>query len=375
MRTPGRASLRCSRLLGVGSGTFASLADSLLADLRRDDPDALRRLRACVPRHAEATSAATAELRDARLVIAREHGFPTWREFAAFADRSRRDLDERHERRRRLHPYAEALRDGEAERLAGLTAEQAEDLLGMLAGPETIPGIRLGEELGVPRAGVEVLLAKATSLDDPLLWAARANRVEYVRLLLEAGADPASTKWGSTPLEAAIHHDSTGCVDLLAERGIVPGALWTYAACGRLDLVQSCFDSDGRLRPDAASSRPDPADAGLGLPPLLPRTGEPEEILAEAFVHACQAGRVEVVRWFLDYGVAPDSAPYYGRTGLHWAVMSGHFAVVRLLLERGADPSLRDDLFQTDVDGWLHIFHAGTLHEPETEQIHRLLHD
>jgi hypothetical protein len=38
--------------------------------------------------------------------------------------------------------------------------------------------------------------------------------------------------------------------------------------------------------------------------------------MAEAFVHACQHGRTEVVRWFLDRGLNPDVAPYFGRTGL-----------------------------------------------------------
>jgi len=65
-----------SRLWGRGAGDYASSADSLLTELRRGDPGALRRLRAYVPRYAAATDAATAELRDARLIVARELGFP-----------------------------------------------------------------------------------------------------------------------------------------------------------------------------------------------------------------------------------------------------------------------------------------------------------
>ena len=44
-------------------------------------------------------------------------------------------------------------------------------------------------------------------------------------------------------------------------------------------------------------------------------------------MHACRHARTEVVRWFLDLGVCP-----------------------------GADPSIRDELFQVDADGWLRIF-------------------
>ncbi|MGW3351893.1 ankyrin repeat domain-containing protein [Nonomuraea rubra] len=362
-----------SRLMGVRPGVYASMAGALLDELRRGDPGALRRLRAYVPRHATATSAAGAEPRDARLIIARELGFPTWHELVSFTEKSRRDLGERREERRRLHREARALLAGDTDRLAALTAGQAGTLLLMLARPETLPGVRLGRELGVPRAGVEVLLGKATDLDLPLVWAARSNRVAYVRLLLGAGADPGVRRWGITPLENAIYHDNTEIVDLLAARAIVPAALWTYAACGRLDRVRACFDADGRLRPDAATARPDLADTGAGFPSRLPAADDQEEIVGEAFVHACQHGRVEVVRWFLDRGVHPDVAPYLGRTGLHWAVRGGRAHVVRLLLERGADPSVRDDLLRSDAGDWLRITFAGRPHDPVARRLRRLI--
>ena len=363
-----------SRLSGTGPGTYASMADALLTDLRRNAPGALQRLRAYVPRYAAATAtdAATAELRDARLIIARELGFPTWRELVSGAEKSRRDLDERQEKQRRLRPQAEALLAGDTGRLAQLTAEQADTLLQMLARPEAIPGAQLGEELGVPRAAVDVLIGKATSLDLPLPPAARSNRVEYVRLLLEAGADPGTRTGGTTPLENAIYFGHTQVVDLLAEHGIVPQALWTYAACGRLDLVRASFEPDGRLRPDAALSRPNLADF-FPIPPPVPATSDPEEIMAEAFVHACQHGRAEVVRWFLDRGLNPDAAPSLGRTGLHWAIMHRQLEVARLLLERGADPSIRDELLQAGADGWLHIYFASSWHDPVTQQLYDLI--
>lgn len=361
-----------SRLAGMRPGYYASMADALLTDLRRNAPGALQRLRAFVPRRSAATDGSATELRDARLIIARELGFPTWRELMSFAEKSRRDLDERLEKQRRLRPQAEALLAGDTGRLARLTTGQADTLLQMLATQEAIPGVRLDEELGVPRAAVDVLIGKATDLDLPLTLAATFNRVEYVRLLLGAGADPGTRTRGATPLEYAIYFGRTQVVDLLAGHGIVPRALWTYAACGRLDLVRACFDADGRLRPDAAAARPNPADFGP-FPPRIPATGDPEEIIAEAFVHACQHGRTEVAGWFLEHGVSPDAAPYFGWTGLHWAIMHGQLEVIRLLLQRGADPSLRDELFQADADGWLHTFFAARWHDPVTQQIHDLI--
>ena len=370
-----------SRLHPIGPGGYASMADVLLTELRRNDPGALRRLRTYVPRYAAATGAAAAELRDARLIIARPVGFPTWRELVSFAEKSVRDLEERQEKFRRMRPQAEALLAGDTGLLARLTAEEADTLLHMLAGE--ILGAQLGRELGVPRAAVDVLIGKATNLDLPLTWAAIHNRVEYMGLLLGAGADPGTRAQGSTPLETAIYHGRTQIVDLLAEHGIVPQALWTYAACGRLDLVRACFDTGGRLRPDAAASRPNLADF-FPLPPRIPATSDPEEIMAEAFVHACQHGRTEVVRWFLDRGLNPDVAPYLGRTGMHWAILGltgagdnvlpdGPLEVTRLLLERGADPSIREELGHADADGWLHVYFATRLHDPVIQQIHDLI--
>jgi len=270
-----------------------------------------------------------------------------------------------------MRPEAEALLAGDTARLAQLTPGQADTLLQMLAMRELL-GTKPGQGLGAPRAAVDVLIGKATSLDLPLTPAAISNRVEYVRLLLDAGADPGTRTGGTTPLENAIYFGNTQVVDLLAEHGIVPQALWTYAACGRLDLVQACFDADGRLRPDAAPSRPNPADF-FPIPPRIPETSDPEEIMAEAFVHACQHGRTEVVRWLLDLGVSADVAPYLGRTGLHWAIQHRQLEVVRMLLERGADPSLRDELFHADADSWLHMLFATDWHDPVTQQLHHLI--
>ena len=253
-----------SRLWGT-PGSYASQADGLLTELRRGDPDALQRLRAQVPRYAAATDASTAELRDARLIIARELGFPTWREIVEAAGKSQRDEAERQERWRRMRPEAEALLAGDTARLAQLTAGQADTLLQILAGREIL-GTKPGQGLGAPRAAVDMLIGKATRLDLPLDRAVRSDRVEYVRLLLDAGADPGTRTDGTTPLENAIGVGNTQMVDLLAEHGIIPAALWTYAACGRLDLVQACFVRTAGYGPTPRCRAPTPPASSLSRP-------------------------------------------------------------------------------------------------------------
>lgn len=353
------------------SADYASWADDLLTQLRRGDPAAAARLRAAVPGYPADAGAAAAELTDARLVVARELGLETWPELAAQAEQSRRETAGRKEGWRRLRPEAEALLAGDTARLAGLTAEQAGTLLQMLAMRELL-GTALGAGLGVPRAALDLLIGKAASLDVPLHMAVRGDRVAYVRLLLAAGADLSSRQDGVTALEDAIVMGTTAMVDLLAGHGIFPPALWTYAACGRLDLVRACFHAGGTLRPAAALARPRPA-CFFPVPPRNPAASGPDAVLAEAFACACQHGRAEVARWFLGRGLSPDVAGFLGQTGLHLAILHQQPEMVRLLLERGADRSVRDELFRQDARGLATMLSAAAPGNSAARQIRDLI--
>ena len=95
--------------------------------------------------------------------------------------------------------------------------------------------------------------------------------------------------------------------------------------------------------------------------------------MAEAFVHACQHGRTEVVRWFLDRGLNPDVAAYFGRTGLVWAVMYQKPEVVGLLMERGADPARGDAMVPFGAKALVAILLAVDQHDPVVRQLDKLL--
>src|SRR4029077_14528028 len=99
---------------------------------------------------------------------------------------------------------------------------------------------------------VEVLSRHAAKLDGALNLAACFNRAELVRMLVDAGADPApAPAKGLTPLETALYHGAREAAETLAARAISPYALWSVAALGRIDLLPSVFDSNRRL-PTAA---------------------------------------------------------------------------------------------------------------------------
>jgi len=158
-----------------------------------------------------------------------------------------------------------------------------------------------------------------------------------------------------TPLETALYHGARVAAELLSALGIVPYALWTVAALGRVDLLPGFFADDGTLLPEAGAHRPNLAD--VGWPPGPPLRDDPAEILGEALVHAAHNGRTGAVAWLLDHGVDVDSAPYLGFTALDAAAQFGHRDTCELLLARGALLDARDEIHHGVAAGWAE--HSG----------------
>jgi ankyrin repeat protein len=333
---------------------YEERAEELVRDLASGAEDAFRRIRAHVPRLAGASDEELVELppRDARLVVAREYGFPTWRDLVHYVEKAR----------------AEAAQPLPPERLAGRAAVAADDVDALRALLDRHAGLAdaLLEDLTQPdvfdrQVGTcaELLVERAGNRDVCLNLAACFDRVELVELLLAAGAADTSTEiWGVTPLETALYHVAIRAAELLAARRIVPYALWTVAALGRVDLIAELVGPGLRLRPSAAAHRPNLAN--VGWPPGPPPRDDPEDVLGEALTHAAHNGRDESVAWLLDRGVDVDSRPYLGLTALHFAVQGGWDSTIRLLVDRGARLDLRDGIHGATPVGWAE--HLGLEH-------------
>ncbi|HYO13926.1 MAG TPA: ankyrin repeat domain-containing protein [Thermoanaerobaculia bacterium] len=67
---------------------------------------------------------------------------------------------------------------------------------------------------------------------------------------------------------------------------------------------------------------------------------------------AASAGDLAKVKELLDKGVDANAANQYGGTALAFACDKGHTEVVKLLLERGANPNVKDTFYNLTPIGW-----------------------
>lgn len=142
------------------------------------------------------------------------------------------------------------------------------------------------------------------------------------------------------------HRGQREVARMLHARGVAVD-LPTAAGLGRLDLVASFFDGEGRPVADADRLwRHAPGDG-------TPLTAD--EVLSDALVAASANGWPEVVADLLDRGADVDAVRPWGPyrvSPLHAAAWAGWPEVVSLLLERGADTEARDPTHQGTPLDW-----------------------
>jgi ankyrin repeat protein len=178
----------------------------------------------------------------------------------------------------------------------------------------------------------------AQMVQDQLLWAARTNMPERIRLLLAHGVevDGRGTEHpgfaGHTAYALAVLSGNTDCAELLRAAG---------ANTDTLDRVEHflglCLAGDG---PAVARHL---ADDPSVVPQALAR--EPH-----AIARAVEVGRGEAVRLLAGLGFDVNSVRR--TTALHEAAWRGNLELVILLLELGADPATLDTAFQATPLGW-----------------------
>jgi hypothetical protein len=191
----------------------------------------------------------------------------------------------------------------------------------------------------------------------PLEGAVSFNAIGATEALLDGGAAVDGVDDDGVPMAYPIHFAYGAVAELLAARGARIDLRFT-AGLGRLDAVKNWFNPDGSLKPGAGAL----ADSyGFelkfrGYPPFrCDRTRQ--NIISQAFYFACVNGKLEVADFLLSQGaeinlIVPGLD--VKATVLHRiAIMNaGAERVIRFLLARGADPSIRDLQYQATPAGW-----------------------
>jgi ankyrin repeat protein len=151
------------------------------------------------------------------------------------------------------------------------------------------------------------------------------------------------------------HHGQREVAQMLHERG-VRADLPIAAGLGRLDLVESFFH-DGELRPGADEIWRRTARGGTDA--------TRDEILGDALLAASVNGWREVVSRLLDLGAPIDELRPWGSfvvTPLHGAAWAGWPEAVLCLLQRGANPTVREPTYGGTPRVWAaHAGHAEAL--------------
>lgn len=172
-------------------------------------------------------------------------------------------------------------------------------------------------------ACLQVLLARGAKPQNApgvMELATSINNLESVRILLNAGVDPNAKKDGVyTPLCTSIRDDRHDIFEVLLASGADPNlAASEFPAFKCVTHSRTHF-----LAPLVA--------AGADL-------HTPKGILEVAV----ECKNVKALNWLLDAGVSPnDKAPKTGATPLTTAIRDNQPELVDLLLQRGADPTVR----------------------------------
>jgi ankyrin repeat protein len=215
----------------------------------------------------------------------------------------------------------------------------------------------------------QLLIDGGADINGALGAAACIDNVEITALLLDCGAEIDGTgSW--SPLEEALYWNNRRVIDLLLERGASVHNLRTASALGRTELIESFFDGEGILKPEAGKI--DWPFGELEISNLNSRikdelqakvaqwSDDQQDIVNSAFVYAAMHNQLEAAQLLLNKGAQINAIPPgfdYSGTALHYAAHNGHRTMVEFLVQKGADVNIKDTKVNSTPAGWAE--HAG----------------
>jgi ankyrin repeat protein len=212
--------------------------------------------------------------------------------------------------------------------------------------------------------GAEVNKASRLGRTPMLVAAGTYGTLDTVKLLLQKGADVNVTDSdGFTPLNAAANVDNAAVAKLLIEKGAslsakssigqVGTALMGAAHNGNLELTHLLLAHHADLNAISAESDGNVKNGPVAVGNLT------------ALHFAVAKGSAQEVKLLLDAGAQVDPRDVRGMTPLMLAVSTDRAnpEIVRMLLAKGADPSIRSNTGESTVD-WARKFNNPSILAP-----------
>ncbi len=280
------------------------------------------------------------QLAEAQFVIARSHGFPSWPRFAEHLDR----LAHAGPETAAFEAAADAIVSGDEATLQRLlddrprlvgarsTREHNATLLHYVSA-NGVEGYRQKTPKNIVRIAVMLLDAGADVDAECDVYGGGATTLGLVatsghpriagvqlallQLLIDRGARIEHPRAAGNESVAVMGSLANGCPEAAAFLAAHGARLDLVAAAGvgRLDVVRSFFDEQGRPEADVSTAQ-----------------------VNAALRYAAFYGSAEIAKFLLERGADIADSPGDGQTAMHRAVMGGHIDVVRVLLEQ--DPPL-----------------------------------
>ncbi len=177
-----------------------------------------------------------------------------------------------------------------------------------------------------------------------LTWATRRKNIKIMNLLLEKNANPNLQQHElKTALMIAAEQGDTGAVEILLKKNADPyikskygkNALFFAAEQGHCDIAHLLLQSLVQLQKLTTTSIESASKEKNSYLCLLPG-----DLVKLATKYTITAYRINMIHAVSDYGSTP----------LHGATFYGHADFVRLLLEHGADKTIKNNFGKTALD-------------------------
>ena len=275
----------------------------------------------------------------------------------------------------KFHPAMRAIKSGDIEKLKALLNEDPSlaTARSSRSHPTLLQCLAL-DAVNVPNKVemAKLLIDGGADINGALGAAASIDNVEITALMLDRGANINGTGTWS-PLEEALYWNNRGVIDLLLERGASVHNLRMASALGRTELMESFFESDGKLKAEAGKidwpfGKFEKSSLNSRIKDELRAkvagwSDDQQDIVNNAFVYACMHNQLEAAQLLLEHGAQIDAIPPgfdYSGTGLHYAAHNGHRPMVEFLIKQGARVDIKDTKVNSTAAGWAeHGGHAA----------------